>query len=124
MRSPPRSNTPRAMKGSLSPTTFEASCSRPSSTCRRTQTEAATMQHEAATMPGEILSPSQASTFLSCSARWRFKYLLGLKDPAGGGAARGRAVHLAIEYYMRAKMAGVVLDPEKLTDEWDGIWDS
>jgi len=81
------------------------------------------MPHEAASMPGEILSPSQASTFLSCSARYRFKYLLGLKDPAGGGAARGRAVHLAIEYYMRAKMAGVVLDSEALPGEWPAIWD-
>jgi hypothetical protein len=69
------------------------------------------MQPNAATMPGEILSPTQASTFLSCAARYRFKCVLGLPDPAGG-AARGRAAHKAIEHYMRAKIARLDLDGE------------
>jgi CRISPR/Cas system-associated exonuclease Cas4 (RecB family) len=81
------------------------------------------MLPDATTMPGEILSPSQASTFLGCSAKYRFKYVLGLPDPAGGGAVRGRAVHKEIEYYMRAKMADLALDGEAITDEWDKIWD-
>jgi CRISPR/Cas system-associated exonuclease Cas4 (RecB family) len=74
-------------------------------------------------MPGEILSPSQASTFLGCSAKYRFKYLLGIADPAGGGAVRGRAVHKAIEHYLRAKISGLELDGEAITGEWDEIWD-
>jgi hypothetical protein len=77
------------------------------------------MQPDAAQMPGEILSPSQASTFLGCSAKYRFKYVLGLPDPAGGGAARGRAVHKAIEHYIRAKIAGLELEGEAITHEWD-----
>ena len=77
----------------------------------------------ASSMPGEMLSPSQANCYLSCSARWRFKYILGLPDPAGGGAIRGKAVHRAIEYYMRAKIAGVILDADAVLDEWDSIWD-
>jgi hypothetical protein len=68
------------------------------------------MQPDSSIMPGEILSPSQASTFLGCSAKYRYKYLLDIPDPAAGGAVRGRAVHKAIEYYMRAKISGVVLD--------------
>jgi RecB family exonuclease len=75
-------------------------------------------------MPGEVLSPSQASTFLGCSAKYRFKYLLGLPDPAAGGAVRGRAVHKAVEHYLRAKIAGLTLEPEAVTDEWDEIWDA
>ena len=74
-------------------------------------------------MPGEILSPSQANTYLNCSARWRFKYICGLPDPAGGGAVRGKAVHKAIEYYMRAKMSGVVLEAADVMNEWDSIFD-
>ena len=81
------------------------------------------MQPNAATMPGEALSPTQASTYLSCSAKWWFRYGLGLPDPASGGAVRGRAVHKAIEYYMRAKMAGVILDARDLEHDWDQIWD-
>jgi RecB family exonuclease len=49
--------------------------------------------------------------------------VLGLPDPAGGGAARGRAVHKAIEHYMRAKIAGLELEGEAITHEWDEIWD-
>ena len=82
------------------------------------------MQHNyCQTMPGEVLSPSQASCYLSCSARWRFKYLLGLPDPSGGGAVRGKAVHKAVEYYMRAKMAGVVLEAPAVMNDWDVMWD-
>ena len=67
-----------------------------------------------ASMPGEVLSPSQASTFLSCSAKWWFRDGLGLPDPASGGAVRGKAVHKTIEYALRAKIAAVVLEPGAL----------
>jgi RecB family exonuclease len=49
--------------------------------------------------------------------------MAGLPDPPAGGAVRGRAVHKAIEYYMRAKLAGVILDAGDLTHDWDQIWD-
>jgi hypothetical protein len=75
-------------------------------------------------MPGEALSPSQAVTFLGCSAKYRFKHILSLPDPAAGGAVRGKAVHKAVEHYLRAKMAGVTLDVETVTGEWDQIWDA
>src|SRR5262252_7216201 len=81
------------------------------------------MRPNANAQPGEMLSPTQANTYLNCSARWRFKYILDLPDPAGGGAVRGTAVHRAVEYYMRAKMSGIVLNAEDVMDEWDMIWD-
>ena len=81
------------------------------------------MRTSAASMPGEVLSPSQASTFLSCSAKWWFRYGLGLPDPPSGGAVRGKAVHKLIEYAMRAKIAGVLLEPGALSDAWDAAWD-
>jgi hypothetical protein len=52
-------------------------------------------------MPGEILSPSQASTFLGCSAKYRFKYVLDLPDPpqaalsAGGPSTRRSSITCA-----------------------------
>ena len=33
---------------------------------------------------GGFLSPSQTRTFLACSAKWWFKFGLGLPDPPGG----------------------------------------
>jgi RecB family exonuclease len=77
----------------------------------------------AASMPGEVLSPSQVSTFLSCQARWYFRYMAGLPDPPSGGAVRGKAVHKLIEYAMRAKIAGIVLEPGAFDDAWDAAWD-
>jgi hypothetical protein len=71
-----------------------------------------------------MLSPSQVSTFLGCGAKYRFKYLLGFPDPAAGGAVRSKAIHKAIENYMRATIAGVILDAENLIYDWDVLWDS
>src|ERR1700683_1540318 len=39
---------------------------------------------------GDVLSPSQVRGFLDCSARWWYKYGLGLPDPAGASPTRWR----------------------------------
>jgi hypothetical protein len=88
-----------------------------------TTVEMRTGGSSAQSMPGEVLSPSQAAVFLSCSAKWWFRYGLGLPDPSGGAAVRGKAVHKLIEHAMRAKIAGLVLEPESLNDTWDAAWD-
>jgi hypothetical protein len=54
---------------------------------------------------------------------WYFRYFLGLPDPPSGGAVRGKAVHAIVEYWMRAKLAGVELEPAGLADAWDAAWD-
>lgn len=78
----------------------------------------------APTMPGEVLSPSQASTFLGCAAKWYFRYALQLPDPAGGGAVRGKAVHAIVGHYLAAKADGVTLDAQGLPDAYDAAWDA
>jgi RecB family exonuclease len=78
----------------------------------------------AASIPGEVLSPSQASCFLSCQAKWFFKYMSGLPDPASGGAVRGKAVHSMIAYYLAAKLDGVTLESAGIADAWDHAWDA
>jgi RecB family exonuclease len=75
------------------------------------------------TLPGELLSPSQISTYLGCEAKWRYKYQLDLPDPPGAGAVRGKAFHAIVEYWMRAKMAGVQLDLAGIGDVWNYAWD-
>jgi len=44
-----------------------------------------------------VLSPTQARTFLGCSARWWFKYGLSLPEPKTSSLAFGLAVHRALE---------------------------
>ena len=51
---------------------------------------------------GELLSPSQINTFLSCLAKWYFRYALGLAEPQTGTLALG-SVH---------SVAGGQLPPE------------
>jgi len=52
-------------------------------------------------LPCPVRSPSQASIFLSCSAKWWFRNRLRLPDPPSGGVMRGKAVDKLIEYAMR-----------------------
>ena len=52
---------------------------------------------------GELLSPSQVNTFLSCPAKWYFRYALGLKEPATGSLALGTAFHAAMAANFRQK---------------------
>jgi hypothetical protein len=44
---------------------------------------------------GELLSPSQVNTYLTCAAKWYFHYLVGLAEPATGALALGKAFHAA-----------------------------
>ena len=77
----------------------------------------------ASSIPGEILSPSQVSTYLACSAKWWMKYGVGLPDPSSGGAVRGKAVHSIVAFAMQAKMEGVNLEPAGIADAFDHAWE-
>jgi hypothetical protein len=54
--------------------------------------------------PGKVLSPTQARTFLNCSARWWFKYGLGEPDVKHSALALGSAVHRTLEVNFREKV--------------------
>ena len=54
---------------------------------------------------GEVLSPSQVHTYLTCPAKWCFRYLLGLSEPATGSLALGRAFHQTLATNFRQKMS-------------------
>ena len=53
---------------------------------------------------GELLSPSQVNTFLSCSAKWYFRYALGLAEPPTGALALGAAFHSVLAANFRQKI--------------------
>jgi hypothetical protein len=52
----------------------------------------------------QVLSPTQVRSFLACSAKWWFKYGLGLPEPKTSGLALGCAVHQALEANFREKV--------------------
>src|SRR5579862_1501949 len=72
---------------------------------------------------GEILSPSQANTFLNCSAKWWFKYGAGLPDPKGGSLVRGLAVHKTIEHWYKLVLEGATPDIEDMREPYDDAWE-
>ena len=41
----------------------------------------------------QLLSPSQVNTYLTCPAKWYFRYLVGLSEPVTGAQALGKAFH-------------------------------
>ena len=53
---------------------------------------------------GERLSPSQVNTFLSCLAKWYFRYALGLAEPPTGTLALGPAFHSVLAANFRQKV--------------------
>lgn len=54
---------------------------------------------------GEVLSPSQVNTFLNCPAKWYFRYLVGLREPATGSLALGTAFHATVAANFRQKVS-------------------
>lgn len=61
----------------------------------------------------ERLSPSSLSTAVGCPEKWRRRYVLGEREPWGGAALVGLAVHRAAEETYRHKLEtgdGVTLD--------------
>jgi PD-(D/E)XK nuclease superfamily protein len=73
---------------------------------------------------GEILSPSQANTFLNCSAKWWFRYGIGLPDPKSGSLVRGLAVHKTIERWFKLSLEGATPKIEDTREPYDDAWDS
>ena len=65
---------------------------------------------------GESLSPSQLSTYMTCPAKWYFRYLIGLSEPATGALALGKAFHGTLARSFRQKLrTGHDMEAERTT---------
>ena len=53
---------------------------------------------------GESLSPSQVSTYMTCPAKWYFRYLIGLSEPTTRALALGKAFHGTLARNFRQKL--------------------
>jgi PD-(D/E)XK nuclease superfamily len=72
---------------------------------------------------GVVLSPSQINTYLSCSARWWYRYGLGLPDQRGGSLVRGAAVDKTVTWALRQKKDGVAYEIEDAGAIYEAAWD-
>lgn len=73
---------------------------------------------------GTLLSPSQVKCFLGCSARWWFRYGLGLPDQRGGSLVRGAAVDKTVMWALRNKLQGVAYEVEDAGEVYEAAWDA
>jgi RecB family exonuclease len=72
---------------------------------------------------GELLSPSQATTYLACPAKWYFRYLVGLTEPATGALALGKAFHGTLARNFRQKMStGRDMENGELSETFAEEW--
>src|SRR5919108_3451990 len=72
---------------------------------------------------GAVLSPSQVKCYLNCSARWWYRYALGLPDPPGASLVRGRVLHRMAATWFRAQLAGAVPEPDDLAEPFEAAWE-
>jgi len=80
-------------------------------------------EHIACETLGEILSPSQVNTYLTCPAKWYFRYLVGLSEPATGALALGKAFHATLATNFRQKLAtGCDLKPTEARGVFAREW--
>jgi putative RecB family exonuclease len=72
---------------------------------------------------GELLSPSQVGTYLTCPAKWYFRYLVGLTEPATGALALGKAFHAALATNFRRKLTtGRDMEPAEVQEVFEQEW--
>jgi putative RecB family exonuclease len=73
----------------------------------------------------EVLSPSQVNQYLTCPARWGYKYISRLPEFRSGSLVRGTAVHRLTEMYYLLKMK--LRAPQDtaafVAEAIDGIWE-
>ena len=72
---------------------------------------------------GEWLSPSQVNTYLTCPAKWYFRYLVGLSEPGTGALALGKAFHAALATNFRRKLTSRRdMEPADIRQVFDEEW--
>ena len=77
---------------------------------------------------GESLSPSQVNTYMTCPAKWYFRYLIGLSEPATGALASvcrlyGRQLSLILTDVAYGELRETPSELATVEREWVNITD-
>lgn len=72
-----------------------------------------------------VVSASRLKCYMSCRRQFYFRYMLGLKKPAGAALIVGQALHRMVEIWNHARWHGdnptLATSPERFEDEWQSI---
>ena len=72
---------------------------------------------------GESLSPSQVNTYITCPAKWYFRYLIGLSEPTTEALALGKTFHGTPARTFRPKLrTGHDMEAEELREAFCQEW--
>ena len=72
----------------------------------------------------EVLSPSQVNCFLECSAKWYFRYFVGLPEVKAANLALGRAIHhVAAVHFSEILNKRAGFTRELAIAEFERAWD-
>ena len=70
----------------------------------------------------ESLSPSQVNTYMTCPAKWYFRYLIGLSEPTTGALALGKAFHGARSEFPPEGKTNRDMETKDLREVFDEEW--
>ena len=74
---------------------------------------------------GESLFPSQVNTYMTCPAKWYFRYPIGLSEPTRGALALGQVFHGTLARNFRQKLsASHDMEAEELREVFAAEWSS
>jgi hypothetical protein len=73
--------------------------------------------------PGDVISPSQLTTWLGCQQRWAFRKVWKVAETPTVASAIGRAVHEAIGYAHKCTAeTGALLPPAEAIEVFNASW--
>jgi len=71
---------------------------------------------------GESLSPNRVIRYLTCPAKWYFRYLVGLSEPATGALTLGKAFHATPARNFQQMITGRDVAAGELSEAFHRKW--
>jgi putative RecB family exonuclease len=72
----------------------------------------------------EVASASRVKSYLSCSLRYYYEYVLGLKGPATPSLATGKALHHCLQTWSLLRWKKLPAEAENIRTSFDIYWDN
>jgi putative RecB family exonuclease len=72
----------------------------------------------------EVASASRVKSYLSCSLRYYFEYVLGLKGPASPALTTGKAIHHCLQTWSLLRWRKLPAEAENIRASFDSYWDN
>jgi putative RecB family exonuclease len=72
----------------------------------------------------EVVSASRVKSYLTCSLRYYYEYVLGLKGPASPALTTGKAIHHCLQEWSLLRWKKLPAEAENIRASFDTFWDN